>query len=179
MAYITNIAPDFNIAPLFNLESTVGRTGKNLPSDVYLMQILFTEVSKGTSWKYNFTNFSYSNELEAALQDYKRLSNEWATKRKDPSMKVYYEGHIDPAKGSSRAFGSNRKWSICKLNDIMRKRVISSGYEGDIVDYIYNFYPLTRAVFSDKRSGIGGMISKALEGLQSSLVFDVFRSSIK
>jgi hypothetical protein len=171
MAYITNMGPDFTEAPLFNLTSTVGRTGKNMPGDVYLLQILFGEATKSTGYKYNFTSGVYNSELEKALQDFKRLSNDYARKSNQPSVKVYYEGHIDPARGSTRAFGTNRLWSICKLNCFIKNRGTGSGY-------VYSTYSMARNMIPDKRIGFGGL-NAGLKLIQSSLIFDAFRRSAK
>jgi hypothetical protein len=178
MAYITNLGPDFTDAPLFNLSNTVGRTGVNQPGDVYLMQILFWEAAKGSGLKYNFTSFAYNSELERALQDYKRLTNELAQRKNLPNAKVYYDGHIDPAKGSTRAFGTNRLWSICKLNYLLNARVKSSGYKGDVVDYVYSTFSSARAYIPDTRAGIGGL-SNAIKALNGNFVVDMFRQMQK
>ena len=67
--------------------------------------------------------------------------------------KVYYDKHIDPIQGGSRAFGTNHLWAIVKMqSDVMNGLVMNGIYDGSVHRICITNIPRWRLCFNNSGS---------------------------
>ena len=131
--------------PLLNISRTVGRTGKNLFDDVYLVQVLLAEIlEQSSSPSSEYPTGIFTKATDKQLEAFKIFV-------KNKGGKCYFGGHIDPARLGTTAFGTSNTWAIVKLNEFLNAKLSESRIDQTPLAYLSKKYSQMSFIFNEDR----------------------------